>query len=277
MTILSTGEIGIAAKIQETGRRARAGQEVRIIDVDADAECGHGVFDHAEKDGSKKLADNLKKAASSYYGVAGPAFVKAIEDRGIETVVATIRETQEAFREGVVRDVPTGQVLRVADRFGLVAAAGELAIELGVLPWQAGAARATKVMFESWHQDRGGNDPAEVHTAIEQIRGLFERHGDGRFDPASLDPNTRPVTDRLGYVHSEGSDRQWWILPETWRGVLCLGFDAKTTAKALVKRGLLLAGEDGKTSRLVRVGANVMRAYVLPAKAWTEGEGHHAG
>src|SRR5262249_18192470 len=116
VTILSTGEIGIAAKIQESGRRARAGQEVRIIDVDADAEHGHGVFDHAGADGSKKLADNLKKTAATFYGVAGPAFVKAIEDKGIESVVSTIRETQEAFRNGVIKDNPTGQVLRVADR-----------------------------------------------------------------------------------------------------------------------------------------------------------------
>jgi putative DNA primase/helicase len=277
VTILSTGELGIAAKIQESGRRARAGQEVRVIDLDADAEHGHGVFDHGGADGSKKLADNLKKTSSTSYGVAGPAFIKAIEDMGIESVVSTIRETQEAFRNGVVKDVTTGQVLRVADRFGLVAAAGELAVELKVLPWQAGTATNTsKTMFDSWHRDRGGNDPVEVRTAIEQIRALLERHGDGRFDLASPDPNARPVIDRLGYVHGQGSDRQWWILTQTWRDVFCAGLDAKMIAKALARRGLLLSGEDGKTSRLVRIGTEVMRAYVLPAQAWTEGD-HHGG
>jgi uncharacterized protein (DUF927 family) len=222
VTILSTGEVGIAAKIQESGRRARAGQEVRIIDLDADAGQGHGVFDHAGADGSKRLADSLKKASSTFYGVAGPAFIKAIEDMGPESVVSTIRETQEAFRNGVVKDVATGQVLRVADRFGLVAAAGELAVGLKVLPWQAGTAtNASKTMFDSWHRDRGGDEPAEVHAAIEQIRALLERYGDSRFDPTTPDPNTRPVIDRLGYVHGQGGDRQWWILPpDLARGVL---------------------------------------------------------
>lgn len=273
VTILSTGEIGIAAKIQESGRRARAGQEVRIIDVDADAELGHGVFDHGGADGSKKLADSLKKAASTYYGVAGPAFVKAIEERGVDGVVATIRETQEAFREGVIGEAPTGQVLRVADRFGLVAAAGELAIGLGVLPWQSGTVTiAAKAMFDAWHADRGGNDPAEVRAAIEQIRGILERHGDGRFDATTLDPNTRPVIDRLGYIHGEGGDRAWWILPQTWRDVFCAGFDAKMIAKALAERGLLLPGEDGKASRFGWINDKSTRVYVLPAKAWIEGE-----
>jgi uncharacterized protein (DUF927 family) len=272
VTILSTGEVGIAAKIQESGRRARAGQEVRIIDVDADAEQGHGVFDHVGTDGSKKLADNLKKAASSFYGVAGPAFVKAIEDMGIETVIGTIRETQEAFRNAVVKDVATGQVLRVADRFGLVAAAGELAVGFKILPWQAGiVASAIKVMFDAWHEDRGGDDPAEVRTAIEQIRTLLERHGDGRFDPATPDPNARPVIDRLGYVHGEGGNRQWWILPQTWKDVLCAGLDPKMIAKALAQRGLLLPGDDGKASRFGWINDKSTRVYVLPAKAWIEG------
>jgi putative DNA primase/helicase len=272
VTILSTGEVGIAAKIQESGRRARAGQEVRIIDVDADAEQGHGVFDHVGTDGSKKLADKLKKAASSFYGVAGPAFVKAIEDMGIETVIGTIRETQEAFRNAVVKDVATGQVLRVADRFGLVAAAGELAVGFKILPWQAGTvASAIKVMFDVWHEDRGGDDPAEVRTAIEQIRTLLERHGDGRFDPATPDPNARPVIDRLGYVHGEGGNRQWWILPQTWKDVFCAGLDPKMIAKALAQRGLLLPGDDGKASRFGWINDKSTRVYVLPAKAWIEG------
>jgi hypothetical protein len=48
-------------------------------------------------------------------------------------------------------------------------------------------------------------------------------------------------------------------------------------ARALVKRGRLLPGEDGKTSRLGRINGEPTRVYVLPAKAWTEGEDHHGG
>ena len=273
VTILSTGEVGIVAKIHEGGKRAWAGQEVRIVDIDADAEKGFGVFDHAGADGSKKLADDIKKAAKDYYGVAGPAFVRAIETKGIESIVATVRETQDVFRANVIKGTPAGQVLRVADRLGLVAAAGELAISLDILPWQAGTvAGAVKVIFEGWHEDRGGDDPAEVRTAIEQIRGLLERYGDSRFDPTTTDPNTRPVIDRLGYFHGQGSDRQWCILPQTWRDEFCRGFDAKMIAKALVKRGLLLPGEeDGRTNRLVRIGDKPTRVYILPANAWTAG------
>lgn len=279
VTILSTGEIGIAAKIQEGGKRARGGQEVRIIDVDADADHGHGVFDHGGSDDSKKLADDIKKAAMTCYGVAGPAFVKAIEDKGIESVISTVRETQDVFRTGIIKGgTPAGQVLRVADRLGLVAAAGELAIDLGILPWQAGTvAGAVKVIFDGWHEDRGGDDPAEVRAAIEQIRGILERYGDSRFDAPNPAPDSRPVIDRLGYVHGEGGGRQWWLLPQTFRDVFCVGLDPKMIAKALAERGLLVKGEDGKTSRLVRINGETTRVYVLAAKAWAEGTHNHGG
>src|SRR5262249_31836200 len=82
----------------------------------------------------------------------------------------------------------------------------ELAISLDILPWQAGTvAGAVKVIFEGWHEDRGGDDPAEVRTAIEQIRGLLERHGDGRFDPAAPDPNT--ATSRARRTRHAASSR----------------------------------------------------------------------
>ena len=43
--ILSTGEISISDKIREGGKRARAGQEIRVLDINADAGKGFGVFD----------------------------------------------------------------------------------------------------------------------------------------------------------------------------------------------------------------------------------------
>ena len=47
--VLSTGELSVAAKLSEDrGRKARAGQMVRMLDIPA--ERGFGVFDHAGPD-----------------------------------------------------------------------------------------------------------------------------------------------------------------------------------------------------------------------------------
>jgi uncharacterized protein (DUF927 family) len=264
--ILSTGEISIADKIREGGKRARAGQEIRILDFNGDAGKGLGVFDTGED--PEQLARNLRQASITFYGTAGPAFIRAIIAK-TDDVAAIAQESLDTFREQVAADVQSGQVLRAANRIGLVAVAGELAIQLGILPWPTGSVNeAAADIFQDWQVERGGNDPAEVRRAIEQIKGILERYGDSRFDPPNLDADTRPVPDRLGYIHGAGDDRQWWVLPQVWRDTFCEGFDGADTAKAFVERGLLLPDHEGRSLRPVRINGQTRRAYVLPAPGW---------
>jgi putative DNA primase/helicase len=267
--ILSTGEISISDKIREGGKRARVGQEIRVLDINADAGKGFGVFDVG--DNPENLARELRQAAVNSYGTAGSAFIRAIIAR-TDDVAIIVKEGLDGFRERVANGSQSGQVLRAANRIGLVAVAGELAIQLGILPWLTGSVNeAAGEAFRDWHAERGGNDPAEVRAAIEQIRGILERDGDSRFDSPNPVADSRPVPNRLGYTHGEGAGRQWWIPPQTWRDVLCQGFDAKATAQALIQRGLLLPGYGNETNRPVRVNGQLTRAYVLPASAWIEG------
>jgi putative DNA primase/helicase len=267
--ILSTSEISIADKIREGGKKARAGQEIRVLDINADARKGFGVFDVG--DNPENLARELRQAAVNSYGTAGSAFIRAIIAR-TDDVAIIVKEGLDGFRERVANGSQSGQVLRAANRIGLVAVAGELAIQLGILPWLTGSVHeAAGEAFRDWHAERGGNDLAEVRAAIEQIRGILERDGDSRFDSPNPAADSRPVPNRLGYTHGEGAGRQWWIPPQTWRDVLCQGFDAKATAQALIQRGLLLPGYGNETNRPVRVNGQLTRAYVLPASAWIEG------
>jgi putative DNA primase/helicase len=263
---LSTGELAIPDKIREGGGRVRAGQEVRILDIDADAGNGCGVFDHAGADGDpQKLTATIKSAATTFYGTAGPEFVAAITSEGLTDVASIIRNAQDALARRIAPAAQNGQVLRAARAFALVGAAGELAIQLGVLPWPpGGVATATEELFSAWRRNRG-DDPAEIGQAIEQIRTLLDRYGDSRFDPAGRSPDTRPVADRLGWMRGDSSGRQWLIPPGVWRAVFCDGFDPKTVASVLADRGMLLPGPDGKHSRTERVDGQPTRVYVLTA------------
>jgi len=170
--ILSTGEISIADKIREGGKRARAGQEIRILDVNGDAGKGLGVFDAGED--PEQLARDLRQASVASYGTAGPAFIRAIIAK-TDDIAVIAQESLDTFREQVAASVQSGQVLRAANRIGLVAVAGELAIQVGILPWPTGSVNeAAADVFRNWQTNRGGNDPAEVRRAIEQIRGILE-------------------------------------------------------------------------------------------------------
>ena len=121
---LSTGELPMEIKVSEDkGRKALAGQTVRMIDILADCEAGHGAFNHAGGYANAgELADALKDEAVANYGRAGPEFVRRIYYQfGIEEAKTFVRETIKAF---VAANVPLGsdgRVTRVATRMGLIA------------------------------------------------------------------------------------------------------------------------------------------------------------
>jgi hypothetical protein len=233
--LISTGEISLADKIADARipQRHMPGQAVRFIDLAADAGTGFGLFDHApalagkpnggtDKDRGDALARNLSDAAQSCFGTAGPAFVEAlIADREASLVEA--RRLINVFAEQHAGGAD-GQVQRVARTFGLLSAAGELAVAYGVLPWPAGeAVRAASRCFADWLADRGGTGAAEIEAAISHLRATIERDGASRFQRRD---SREPVHQRLGFIRESDGDIEYLIQPETWKALMA-GRDAR--------------------------------------------------
>lgn len=89
------------------------------------------------------LSERLKAGALRYHGKAARAFLASLAAARAEdesTLRRTIGAVVAAFLAARVPDGADGQVQRVAKRFALTAAAGELARAFGVLPWQEGEA-----------------------------------------------------------------------------------------------------------------------------------------
>jgi uncharacterized protein (DUF927 family) len=265
---LSTGELSGEAKLSEDrGRKARAGQLVRLLDIPA--ERGFGAFDHAgAENDAGQVAKAFKHAAISAYGTAGPEFVRRLIDEQV-----TGENVRALIAEFVAAHVPAGadgQIDRAAQRLGLIAAAGELATLLGVTPWNEGEASAAAAWaLEQWIGQRGGTAPAEYRQAIEQVRLFIEAHGESRFEPLD-DPGARPVSNRAGWRKGEGQDREWLIPPETWRAEICNGLDPKLVARTLADAGMLKRGSDGN-QQVRKVGGTAKRVFVIGATIFDGG------
>jgi uncharacterized protein (DUF927 family) len=268
---ISNGEVRLSDKLVERGRRARAGQQIRLIDLPADAGKGFGVFDHGGADNDAKLlADAIKTAAQTCYGTAGPEFVRVLISEGIEKNAGMIRDIIEAFRNSAdlksELDGADGQVRRGCDRFALVAAAGELA-----RVWEPGAALdAAKQCFRDWHFSRGGGDAAEIQTAISAVRLFIEQHGDSRFESAAGAAD-HPVGRRAGWRKGEGAGREWLIPPEVWKSEIAAGQDPKLVARVLAERGMLRRAPDGFQC-VERIQGRPTRVYVVKAGIISEPE-----
>jgi uncharacterized protein (DUF927 family) len=148
-----------------------------------------------------------------------------------------------------------GQVERAAGRFALVAAAGELAIHAGVIPWEPGeACQAATACFNAWLEARGGSGPSEIRDGIDQVRLFLEKHGASRFQEWIA--FSEKVQNRAGFTRTDDNDeRTFCVLPTVWTSEVCQGRDARAIAAAMIERGLLETGPGGKASQSLKVPA----------------------
>jgi len=265
---LSSGEISLGdhAKSDGRGRKSAAGQEVRILDVEADAGGKLGLFEHLhDLPKAEALARHIKSASASTYGVAGPAFVEALIAAGLDTVAHGLRKGLDQFVSDHLPADATGQVARACRRFGLIGAAGEAASRLGVLPWAAGEAiGAAKIMFASWLDSRGGAGAMEDQGAIEQVRSYLITHGASRFQPMH-DDSPAVIHNRAGFWRSGTSGNREYLIPAgTWKSEVCAGLSPKAVAELLVQRGHLAVDGAGKSSVAVTApGIGKARFYIV--------------
>jgi putative DNA primase/helicase len=287
LVYLSTGEIGLADKLREarTPQRMMAGQAVRLIDLPADAEAGYGIFEHVPeiegrpsatpRERGRAFADRLVAAAQSNYGMAGPAFLeKLVADRNSATEQA--RQVMDMLAEQLPPTDADGQVQRVARHLALIAAAGELAIALGIVPWPVGeAVRAVQRCFEDWLKSRESIGSAEADDAVLHLRAIIERDGAARFQ--RLD-STDPVPNRIGFIREADGDIVYLIPPETWKMVMA-GRDPGRAARFLLEKGILQPGEGNRLQRKERLlrGANPQRVYAVRHSALFHEAGDNEG
>ena len=197
LLFLSAGEIGLAEHMSEANKKTRAGQELRMIDLPADAGAGRGIFDTLhEFESGGTLAEHMARATEGTYGTPGRVWLEWLTER-TEGLARTLRERMDEIETEFVPEAATGQVQRVGRRFALIAAAGELATEAGVTQWPAGEAiNAARACFDAWIAARpGGIGLSEDAQMLRQMRGWFGLHGDSRFKPwHRTDADNKPNT-----------------------------------------------------------------------------------
>ena len=246
---LSTGEISIVDKMQEAGYHTRAGQEVRILDIPADAGAGLGLFENRFdfQDGAA-LADHLVGASKVFYGVASRAFIQAVIEMDRSHLEKIILKDSQQFVDEVCPVRADGQVIRAAERFSIVAIAGTLAAKLGILPVEPEDARqGIARCFKDWLDYRGGDGPLEIKRGLEQVRLFFQLHGKSRFemleDRYGGDSTTdRPVINRCGYY----KDGFFLVFPEVFRKEICKGLDSREISRTLAAENILIPDSNGK-------------------------------
>jgi putative DNA primase/helicase len=110
LLFLSAGELGLADHMAEGQRRTRVGQEVRMVDIAADAGAGLGAFenlhDHA---GGAAFAKYITHQAQAVYGATGRAWLQWCCDHA-DTLKAGIRNPSNLLAQAMLPEHSSGQV-----------------------------------------------------------------------------------------------------------------------------------------------------------------------
>jgi putative DNA primase/helicase len=267
VAMISTGEVGIEARVTATGGQFKAGHSVRLIDVPAD-DRRYGAFDdlHGAADGAA-FADSLKQATAASYGTLGPAFVDLLIRKGAIVEGAWAR-MQVGFRRQVEsRFGPQtdGQVTRIIDRFALIALAGEMATMSSLTAWPPGTAlNAAHDILGKWLEERPAGDPANLaDVALGRIKVYLDAHPDRVAEvghAGSMTGDAEQIT-----VWTEGD--RFLITAGAWKDIHA-GLDPQQVAKTLLDAGHLVPGDGKNLARKPpRCLGNVGRVYALHRSA----------
>ncbi len=284
LLFLSAGEIGLAEHMSEANKRTRAGQELRMIDLPADAGRGCGVFDEVHgHEGGGALAQHLARASETTFGAPGRAWLDHLTGN-TEGLARLLRKRMDSSEVRIVPESAVGQVQRVGRRFALVAVAGELATAAGITGWPAGAAAdAAQCCFNAWIGARpAGIGLAEDAQIMRQVRQWFGLHGEARFtDWSRADDDHAPKTmNRAGWRKAvkttSGLEEligwEWFVLPDVFRAEVCKGYTERAALRLLADRGHLVREGKHFGSRASPPGAEKVTVYRIPSSVLSDTE-----
>ncbi|MCC8367579.1 DUF927 domain-containing protein [Xenorhabdus sp. PB61.4] len=263
---LSTGEEDLETFLIKGGITPKAGQLVRLLSVPfIDTACFNGYED------GDSHARAIKRESKRYCGAAGRAWIQWLSEYQEQAIDMTARKEKE-WLDGLPKEA-SAQVKRVAVRFALLDAVGELATH--ITGWSKETSHAAiKQSFDDWLADFGiGN--REKYQVITRTRDFIQKYGLSRFQPYTYGrPNgdidtshAMRISDLAGYlVHNRRHDGQaeYHIIPSVFEAEILQGLQKKSGFEALEEAGMLVKAEkDRFISKTISVNGTQGRFVVL--------------
>lgn len=258
LMVLSSGERTLSAHMAEAGKKSKAGQEARLLDIPATNRT-HGAFDelHDMADG-RAFSDTLKQATSEHCGLAGPAFVK-----GVMSYAGDLPQLYSETLTLPAFQASDGVESRAAGTFALLAIAGELATDMGLTGWpEDEALNAAIEGFNLWRSERGQGN-TETRHILQGITEFVEMHGDSRFSDISAHPEqAASIRNRAGYWENRAEGRIWYFNSAALKEAGA-GYDIKEITRTLEAEGWLAEKDGDKSSVRRRAGGQRLRLYAI--------------
>lgn len=272
---LSSGERSLSEHAALGGNPAHAGAELRLVDVNAGTRT-YRAFDDVHGMTGQEFHRRLSEAVTRHYGHLGPALV---EQMLVRPEAADMHEALGKMRGTFSAE--SAQAGRVADRFAILALAGELASTWGLTGWPAGvAADACRQLFNEWVASVGDGN-SEDRQILSGIADFIDLHRDSRFSDVKAERNSISINRRAGFTELEltpDGERLLFLFNNAGLKEAAAGFSLDRIARALEAAGALAkqdyeSAQKRRTKSYQQKGVKLGRFYVVdPEKLETSNE-----
>lgn len=247
LAIISSGEISIEEKLREGRLDAKVGQEVRLIDIEADTRTW-GVFDDLHGcDTPAVFSEVIREEADLHHGAVGQKFVETLISRSHSGLTAKLTGMVRKKVTEWLAELPSaadGQIERVAYRFALIGLAGSLATIANLTGWDKNTALdAANEMFLDWYDRRFGDEREALDP---YIRPLQEFMAKNFMSLPESGLSTGGTSKPLGWRDAS----HVYLTHETWANIYPVPLGEKA-ARALLDMQMLIPGDTGRTLRKV--------------------------
>lgn len=221
---LSSGERSLSDHAAIGGSNAHAGAELRMVDVNAGTRT-HRAFDDVQGLTGQEFHRVVNDAVTQHYGHVGPAFVESLIQHP-EDLHSAFKQVREAF------SAESSQAGRVADRFAIMALAGESAIRRKLLNWPKGTAiKGCQQLFNEWLLTMGDGN-AEDRQILRGISEFIAIHSDSRFSDIYAEHVNITVRERAGYYQVD-DDKRIYLFNQPGLKEAASGFSQERIVRAL--------------------------------------------
>lgn len=246
---ISTSPHPIDAMYAAAKRERSGGDQVRLIDIPVPkADCG-GIWDRSD-DGCDSAAVQSETLRTGSVENHGHAFAEWVAHLVIyqDEIAPLVRHHMNRFVEKVAPGA-SDMERRIARKFGLVYAAGKIATERGLLPWdEKHAASVTKCLFLRAIEVLDGGKRktrSELQDLVVYAANRYPRFDEGRR------PSFRSDVNLQGYVSGAGNNERLHVRSSALR--MLFGTGAGNLVRRLKEIHALEDGEGGKVGKQVRV------------------------
>jgi len=272
---LTSGETGVAAKLAEKNKMPTAGMGVRFIEILAEVDSELGVFENIHHfENAAVFAQHLQRSSLDHCGVVIDEFMKLLV-ANYDDIIGSVIAVRDQWLKRYITGNVDGQIRRVAKKFALMAAVGEVAIAQGILPFKKGEAiTANKLLFDNWVAQRGGTGSFELQAIKNRIISFVQEERNARLLNANGEGFDKNIKNIAGFIDYDqyGNFKEYWIYPNVFNREIIQSPNIKFFYKELVRDGFIEADKESTSQRRYIPKEGQKRMIIIPVSILNDSE-----